>query len=90
MKFAHAYTRFAITEYHRQGLNNPAALAPERVARYILTLRPTGAILRFDFAPDWEAVRKNLVQTDQIERRDPCINFNYRKVAIEAASITLR
>ena len=67
LRFAHVYTRFAITEYHRQGLNDPAAVTPKRVARYIAALQSAGVVLRFDFAPDWEAVRKNLAQAGQSE-----------------------
>lgn len=58
LKFGRAYTRFAVRESIRQGLNDPAALTPERLSRYIETLRPTGAILHFTFAPDWTTVRQ--------------------------------
>lgn len=64
-KFGYTYTRFAITEYHRQGLNDPSAVTPAQVARYIATLKPSGAALRFDFAPDWETFRKNLARESQ-------------------------
>ncbi|MBI2461972.1 MAG: hypothetical protein HYV61_10890 [Candidatus Rokubacteria bacterium] len=57
LRYAHAYTRFAITEYHRQGLNDPEGITPEAVAGYIATLAPTGAALEFDFAEDWAAVK---------------------------------
>ena len=63
LKFAHVYTRFAITEYHRHELNDPASVTPERVNRYVATLRSTGAILRFDFAQDWVAVRETLARS---------------------------
>ncbi len=55
-KYAHVYTRFAITTYHQYGLNAPAKLTPARLDRYIETLRPTGARLHFAFAPDWATV----------------------------------
>ena len=64
-KFAHVYTRFAITEYHRHELNDPATVTPERVTRYIATLRSTGAILHFAFAQDWVAVRETLARSIQ-------------------------
>ena len=64
-KFAHVYTRFAITEYHRHELNDPATVTPERVTRYIATLRSTGAILHFAFAQDWVAVRGTLARSIQ-------------------------
>ena len=67
LKFAHTYTRFAITEYHRQGLNDPSAVTPEQVARYIATLRSAGAVLRFDFASDWEVIRGSLERAGQDE-----------------------
>jgi hypothetical protein len=59
LKFGRAYTRFAVRESIRQGLNDPATLTPERLNRYIETLRPTGAILHFSFAPDWTTVRQD-------------------------------
>lgn len=65
LKFAHIYTRFAITEYHRRGFNDPAMLTPDRVDAYIATLLPTGAILRFVFATDWTEVRETLRQLEQ-------------------------
>ena len=49
-KFAHATTRFAISEYPRRALNDPVAVVAERVTRYIATLRSAGAVLRFPFA----------------------------------------
>jgi hypothetical protein len=61
-EFGYVYSRFAITEYHRQGLNDPANLNPEKVAKFITTLKPSGALLRFDFASDWEAFRNSLAQ----------------------------
>lgn len=57
LRYAHAYTRFAITEYHRQGLNDPDGITPEAVARYLATLAPTGAALEFRFAEDWAAIK---------------------------------
>lgn len=65
LKFGYLYTRLAITEYHRQGLNDPADVTLQKVAEFIATLKPSGALLSFDFAPDWEAFRKNLGQEDQ-------------------------
>lgn len=64
-EFGYVYSRFAITEYHRQGLNDPANLNPEKVAKFITTLKPSGALLRFDFASDWEAFRNSLAQAGQ-------------------------
>jgi len=64
-EYGYVYTRFAITEYHREGLNDPANVIAEKVAEFITTLKPSGAILRFDFAPDWEAFRKRLAQESQ-------------------------
>jgi hypothetical protein len=61
-EFGYVYSRFAITEYHRQGLNEPANVSPEKVAAFITTLKSSGAILRFDFAPDWEAFKNSLPQ----------------------------
>jgi hypothetical protein len=52
-KFRHLYLRYALTEYRRQGLYNPAALTPERMRDYVVSLRATGAVLHFAFAPDW-------------------------------------
>ncbi len=63
LKFAHVYTRFAITEYHRHELNDPVTVTPERVGQYVATLRSTGAILRFDFAQDWVAVQETLARS---------------------------
>lgn len=68
LKFAHAYTRFAITEYHRRGVNDPAMLTPDRVNDYIAALRPTGAVLRFDFATDWTKARETLMELEQNRR----------------------
>lgn len=65
LKFGYLYTRLAITEYHRQGLNDPANVTSEKVAEFITTLKPSGALLRFDFASDWETFRKNLAQAGQ-------------------------
>lgn len=65
LKFGHVYTRFAITEYQRQGLNDPAKVTPERVSGYIATLRSTGAILHFAFADDWIAARETLTRSIQ-------------------------
>lgn len=64
-KFGYTYTRFAITEYHRHGLNDPSAVTPAQVTRYIVTLKPAGALLRFEFASDWEAFKKSLAQAGQ-------------------------
>ena len=64
-EFGYVYSRFAITEYHRHGLNDPANVTPEKVAAFITTLKPTGALLRFDFASDWEAFKKRLAQAGQ-------------------------
>lgn len=64
-KFGYTYTRLAITEYHRQGLNDAANVTPEKVAEFITTLKPAGTVLRFDFAPDWEAFKDSLVQSGQ-------------------------
>jgi hypothetical protein len=58
LKYGHVYTRFATQEYLKQGLNDPAALTPERLRHYAETLRTTGAILHFAFATDWAAVQK--------------------------------
>lgn len=68
LKFARVYTRFAITEYHRRGFNDPAMLRQDRVEAYAASLQPTGAILRFVFATDWTEARETLMQLDQ-ERR---------------------
>jgi len=65
LKFGYLYTRLAITEYHRRGLNDPANVTSEKVAGFITTLKPSGALLRFDFAPDWETFRKSLAQAGQ-------------------------
>jgi hypothetical protein len=59
LKFGRAYTRFAMREYLRQGLNDSAALTPERLSRYIETLRSTGAILQFTFASDWATIHQS-------------------------------
>ncbi|MBI2539623.1 MAG: hypothetical protein HYW04_07485 [Deltaproteobacteria bacterium] len=64
-EFGYVYSRFAITEYHRHGLNDPANVTPEKVAAFIATLKPTGALLRFDFAADWEAFRNSVAQAEQ-------------------------
>lgn len=69
-EFGYVYSRFAITEYHRQGLNDPSNVIPEKVNPFIATLKPTGALLRFDFAPDWEAFRKGLSPVDQTRKSD--------------------
>lgn len=63
LRYAHVYTRFAITEYHRQGLNDQEGITPERVARYIATLAPTGASLDFAFAEDWASVKERFRRT---------------------------
>lgn len=68
LKFAHLYTRFAITEYHRRGFNDPAMLTRERVDAYAAGLLPTGAILRFVFAIDWTEARETLMQLEQGRR----------------------
>lgn len=65
LKFGYVYTRLAITEYHRQGLNDPANVTSEKVAEFITTLKPSGTLLRFDFASDWETFRKSLAQAGQ-------------------------
>ncbi len=65
LKFGYLYTRLAITEYHRKGLNDPANVTSEKVAGFITTLKPSGALLRFDFAPDWTAFKKSLAQAGQ-------------------------
>jgi hypothetical protein len=52
-KFRHLYLNFALTEYRKQGLHNPATLTPERVRDYVEALRSTGAMLHFAFATDW-------------------------------------
>ena len=64
-EFGYVYSRFAITEYHRHGLNDAANVTPEKVGAFIATLKPTGALLRFDFALDWEAFKSSLVQAGQ-------------------------
>src|SRR3989338_3847735 len=64
-EFGYVYSRFAITEYHRHGLNDAANVTPEKVGAFIATLRHTGALLRFDFAADWEAFKSSLVQAGQ-------------------------
>jgi hypothetical protein len=61
-KFGYTFTRLAIPEYHRQGLNDPVNVTAEKVNAFIVTLKPSGAVLRFDFAPDWEAFKNMLVQ----------------------------
>ncbi len=58
LKFGHVYTRFAVNEYVKQGLNDPAAMTPERLRHYVETLRSTGAILHFAFATDWAAIQQ--------------------------------
>lgn len=68
LKFAHLYTRLAITEYHRQGFNDPAMLRQDRVDAYAASLLPTGAILRFVFAPNWTKVRGTLKRLEQMRR----------------------
>jgi len=40
-------------------------VTPEKVAAFITTLKPTGALLRFDFASDWEAFKSSLAQAGQ-------------------------
>jgi hypothetical protein len=52
-KFRHLYLHFAVTEYRKQGLHNPATLTPERMRDYVEALRSTGAMLHFAFAADW-------------------------------------
>lgn len=64
-EFGYVYSRFAITEYHRQGLNDPANVTPQKVAEFITTLKPSGAVLRLDFASDWETFKKSLAQAGQ-------------------------
>lgn len=64
-EFGYVYSRFAITEYHRQGLNDPANVTPQKVAEFITTLKPSGAILRLEFAPDWEAFKNSITQGEQ-------------------------
>lgn len=64
-EFGYVYSRFAITEYHRQGLNDPANVTPQKVAEFIATLKPSGAVLRLDFASDWETFKKSLAQAGQ-------------------------
>ncbi|MBI2349683.1 MAG: hypothetical protein HYV05_13645 [Deltaproteobacteria bacterium] len=64
-EFGYVYSRFAITEYQRHGLNDSANVTPEKVAAFIATLKPTGALLRFDFAADWEAFRNSVAQAEQ-------------------------
>lgn len=64
-EFGYVYSRFAITEYHHHGLNDPANVTPEKVSVFITTLKPTGALLRFDFAADWETFRKSMAQAGQ-------------------------
>lgn len=56
-KFSRAYRRFVQREYVKQGLSDPATLSPQRIDQYIQALRPTGAILHFAFAADWDRVR---------------------------------
>jgi hypothetical protein len=62
LKYAHAYTKFAISEYHRLGLNEAAGMNPDRVRAYQELLRQTGAVLHFAFAPDWSAYRARLTE----------------------------
>jgi len=57
LKYAHAYTKFAITKYHEFGLNDPSKITPAQVRSYIELLRQTGADLSFTFAADWEEFR---------------------------------
>jgi hypothetical protein len=52
-KFRDLYLQYAMTEYRKQGLNNPATLTPERMRDYVEALRSTGAVLHFAFATDW-------------------------------------
>lgn len=65
LKFGYVYTRFAITEYHRRGLNDPANVTPAKVSEFIAALEPAGALVRFDFASDWEAFKKSLAPAGQ-------------------------
>jgi hypothetical protein len=62
LKYAHAYTKFAITKYHQLDLNDPAAITEARVQAYRQLLRQTGAELSFDFASDWAKYRDQLIK----------------------------
>jgi hypothetical protein len=58
LKFANLYMHVALTEYRKQGLNDPASLTPERLRHYIESLRPTGVVLQFVFASDWTTLQR--------------------------------